>query len=165
MRAFAAVLVALCAVAAPVSAGAWEGDDGGLDEFETRLGVWVDRTNRAVWRAEEARQIDEFEAAVAYTIAVRASEQQQLATPPAPPVGGSVWDALAECESGGNWSIDTGNGYYGGLQFALSSWRAVGGQGYPHHASRSEQIHRAEILLDLQGWGAWPACSRRLGLR
>ena len=79
--------------------------------------------------------------------------------------GGSVWDRVAECESGGNWSINTGNGYYGGLQFSLQSWRATGGEGYPHHASRAEQIRRAEILLDMQGWGAWPSCSRQLGLR
>lgn len=79
--------------------------------------------------------------------------------------GSSVWDAIAECESGGNWSISTGNGYYGGLQFALQSWRAAGGSGYPHHASRSTQIAIAENLLDMQGWGAWPTCSRRLGLR
>jgi len=79
--------------------------------------------------------------------------------------GGTVWDRVAECESGGNWSINTGNGYYGGLQFALQSWRATGGTGYPHQASRSEQIRRAEILLDMQGWGAWPACSAQLGLR
>jgi Transglycosylase-like domain len=77
----------------------------------------------------------------------------------------TVWDRLAECESGGNWHISTGNGYFGGLQFSLSAWRAVGGTGYPHQASREEQISRAERLLDLQGWGAWPACSRRLGLR
>jgi len=76
-----------------------------------------------------------------------------------------VWDRLAECESGGNWSINTGNGYYGGLQFSLSSWRAVGGTGYPHQHSRAEQIRRGEMLLDIQGWGAWPACSSRLGLR
>jgi len=80
-----------------------------------------------------------------------------------PPYG--VWDDLADCESGGDWSIATGNGYYGGLQFSLSSWRAVGGSGYPHENSRAEQIHRAELLLEQQGWGAWPACSRQLGLR
>ena len=77
----------------------------------------------------------------------------------------AVWDRLAECESGGNWSINTGIGYYGGLQFSLSSWRAVGGSGYPHQHSREEQIARAERLLDLQGWGAWPACTRKLGYR
>lgn len=80
-------------------------------------------------------------------------------------VSGGVWDRLAACESGGNWGINTGNGYYGGLQFSLSSWRAVGGSGYPHLASKSEQIARAEMLKARQGWGAWPACSAKLGLR
>lgn len=80
-----------------------------------------------------------------------------------PPLG--VWDDLAQCESGGDWSINTGNGYYGGLQFSLSSWRAVGGSGSPHEHSRAEQIARAEQLLDVQGWGAWPSCASRLGLR
>jgi hypothetical protein len=79
--------------------------------------------------------------------------------------GGSVWDRVAECESNGNWSINTGNGYYGGLQFSLQSWEAAGGDGMPHHASRAEQIRVAENLLDMQGWGAWPTCSRQLGLR
>lgn len=76
-----------------------------------------------------------------------------------------VWDQLAQCESGGNWAINTGNGFYGGLQFTLSSWQAVGGSGYPHQASKAEQIARAEQLLALQGWGAWPACTAKLGLR
>ena len=78
---------------------------------------------------------------------------------------GSVWDRLAQCESGGNWAINTGNGFYGGLQFTLSSWAAVGGSGYPNQASREEQIMRAQILQSRQGWGAWPACSGKLGLR
>lgn len=78
--------------------------------------------------------------------------------------GGSVWDRLAQCESGGNWAINTGNGYYGGLQFSLSSWQAVGGSGLPSDASREEQIMRAEQLRAMQGWGAWPACSAKLGL-
>lgn len=89
----------------------------------------------------------------------------QTKSAPAPAVAtGSVWDRLAQCESGGNWSINTGNGFYGGLQFTLSSWQAVGGSGYPHQASRDEQIARAKILQARQGWGAWPACSARLGL-
>ncbi|GAA3056997.1 MULTISPECIES: transglycosylase family protein [Actinomycetes] len=75
-----------------------------------------------------------------------------------------VWDQLAQCESGGNWSINTGNGYYGGLQFSLQSWQAVGGSGYPHQASKQEQIHRAEKLQAIQGWGAWPACTASLGI-
>jgi uncharacterized protein YabE (DUF348 family) len=78
---------------------------------------------------------------------------------------GSVWDKLAECESGGNWSINTGNGYYGGLQFSLSTWRAYGGDGYPHQASREEQIRIAKKLQAAAGWGSWPACSSKLGLR
>lgn len=78
---------------------------------------------------------------------------------------GSVWDKLAQCESGGNWSINTGNGYYGGLQFSLSTWRRYGGKGYPHQASRDEQIRIAKKLQAAAGWGSWPACSSKLGLR
>jgi resuscitation-promoting factor RpfB len=78
---------------------------------------------------------------------------------------GSVWDKLAQCESGGNWSINTGNGYYGGLQFSLSTWRAYGGSGLPSDASREEQIAIAKKLQADAGWGAWPACSSKLGLR
>ena len=78
---------------------------------------------------------------------------------------GSVWDKLAQCESGGNWSINTGNGYYGGLQFSLSTWRAYGGSGMPNEASREEQIAIAKKLQADAGWGAWPACSSKLGLR
>lgn len=95
------------------------------------------------------------------------AETVSYTTPaPAPaPVGStSVWDQIAQCESGGNWSIDTGNGFYGGLQFTLSSWRAVGGTGYPNQASRQEQIARAQLLQARQGWGAWPVCSARVGL-
>lgn len=83
----------------------------------------------------------------------------------APVASGSVWDRLAQCESGGNWAINTGNGYYGGLQFSQSSWQAVGGSGLASQASREEQIMRAEMLLQRQGWGAWPACTAKLGLR
>ncbi|HET9876681.1 MAG TPA: transglycosylase family protein [Mycobacterium sp.] len=71
------------------------------------------------------------------------------------------WDAIAACESGGNWSTNTGNGYYGGLQFTPSTWRAHGGSGLPHTASRAEQIRVAENVLRTQGLGAWPSCGRR----
>ncbi len=76
-------------------------------------------------------------------------------------VDGGVWDRIAACESGGNWSANTGNGYYGGLQFSLSSWRAVGGSGRPDQASKATQIAMAERLQHAQGWGAWPVCSAR----
>jgi peptidoglycan hydrolase-like protein with peptidoglycan-binding domain len=80
--------------------------------------------------------------------------------------GGTVWDRLAQCESGGNWSINTGNGYYGGLQFLQSTWNANGGSGNPANASREEQIRVAENLRDSgAGYAPWPACSRKLGLR
>ena len=86
--------------------------------------------------------------------------------PAAPAVAnGSVWDQLAKCESGGNWSINSGNGYYGGLQFSLSTWRAYGGTGMPHENSREQQIAVAERVKAAQGWGAWPGCTRKLGLR
>ena len=71
------------------------------------------------------------------------------------------WDAVAQCESGGNWAIATGNGYYGGLQFSPGTWRANGGSGMPNQASREEQIRVAENVLRTQGIGAWPTCGRR----
>jgi uncharacterized protein YabE (DUF348 family) len=81
---------------------------------------------------------------------------------------GGVWDALARCEATGNWSINSGNGYYGGLQFNRQTWLAYGGDRYaplPHQASREEQIAVARKLRDERGgYGAWPACSRKLGL-
>ena len=80
-------------------------------------------------------------------------------------VGGSVWDRLAQCESGGNWGTNTGNGYAGGLQFSAGTWAANGGTGSAHNASRADQIRVAERVRASQGWGAWPACSSKLGLR
>jgi len=71
------------------------------------------------------------------------------------------WDAIAACESGGNWRISTGNGYSGGLQFTPNTWRANGGSGSPSGASREEQIRVAENVLHSQGIGAWPVCGRR----
>jgi hypothetical protein len=76
------------------------------------------------------------------------------------------WDAIAQCESGGNWSINTGNGFYGGLQFTKGTWLAYGGGKYAgtaNHASRSEQIAIAEKVLRGQGIGAWPVCGRKGG--
>jgi uncharacterized protein YabE (DUF348 family) len=79
--------------------------------------------------------------------------------------GSTVWDALARCEAGGNWAENTGNGYYGGLQFSLGTWRAYGGSGLPSQASRETQIAIATKIRDASGgYGAWPACSRSLGL-
>src|SRR3954471_2520981 len=73
------------------------------------------------------------------------------------------WDELAQCESGGDWGINTGNGFGGGLQFTDSTWRAFGGSGQPEDASRAEQIQVAERVKAEQGMGAWPSCSRKTG--
>ena len=92
--------------------------------------------------------------------------------PPAPSrvvtyAGTSVWDDLARCESGGNWAINTGNGYYGGLQFSQGTWLGNGGgefAAYPHEATRDEQIIVAERLRSARGYAPWPACRAKLGL-
>ncbi|MET0133358.1 MAG: transglycosylase family protein [Kibdelosporangium sp.] len=86
-----------------------------------------------------------------------------IAAGPAQAEGSVNWDAVAKCESGGNWAINTGNGYYGGLQFSPSTWRANGGSGSANNASREEQIRVAENVLKSQGIGAWPTCGKRGG--
>ena len=93
-------------------------------------------------------------AATSATMVAPASQAADLAT----------WEKLAQCESGGNWSINTGNGFYGGLQFTQQSWNGVGMSGSPQTASREAQIEAGERLLAVQGWGAWPACTAKLGL-
>jgi resuscitation-promoting factor RpfB len=86
-----------------------------------------------------------------------------------PPVNdGSIWDAIAGCEAGGNWAINTGNGYYGGVQFDQGTWERNGGLRYAARAdlaTREEQIAIAQVTRDRQGWGAWPVCSGRAGAR
>lgn len=90
-----------------------------------------------------------------------------ISSPLASAAPNSDWDRLAQCESGGNWHINTGNGYYGGLQFSQGTWAAHGGTNYAPSAdlaTRDQQIAVAEHVLATQGWGAWPACSSSLGL-
>jgi resuscitation-promoting factor RpfB len=124
-----------------------------------QIAAWV------AWNEQDPVAAQEF--------ARRPEVQQDLRESQSRPSGGGgggsggngVWDRLAQCESGGNWGINTGNGYYGGLQFLASTWRAYGGSGMPHHASREEQIRIAERVRADVGWGAWPACTRKLGLR
>ena len=81
---------------------------------------------------------------------------------------GSIWDAIASCEACGNWAINTGNGYYGGVQFDQGTWERNGGLRFAPRAdlaTRDEQITVAEVTRDRQGWGAWPVCSGRAGAR
>ncbi|MFJ8621244.1 transglycosylase family protein [Kitasatospora sp. NPDC093550] len=82
-------------------------------------------------------------------------------------VADPVWDELADCESGGDWRADTGNGYYGGLQIRPSTWEESDGLRFadrPDRASRREQTTVGEVIVRRQGWEAWPACARELGL-
>jgi Transglycosylase-like domain len=108
------------------------------------------------------------------TVTMEATLVFIAATPPPAPAqpvatysGNGVWDDLARCESSGNWAINTGNGYYGGLQFSLGTWNGYGGAEfaeYPHQATRAEQITVAERLRDARGYQPWPACRAKLGL-
>jgi hypothetical protein len=91
-----------------------------------------------------------------------------IMAPAAHAASDSAWDRLAQCESSGNWSTNTGNGYHGGLQFSPRTWTAFGGgefARYAYQASREQQIVVAERVLAAQGWNAWPSCSRKLGIR
>jgi len=81
---------------------------------------------------------------------------------PAPSSSGLNWSALRQCESGGNYQINTGNGYYGAYQFDLGTWRGVGGSGYPHQASPAEQDLRAQRLYSMRGSAPWPRCGALL---
>jgi hypothetical protein len=81
------------------------------------------------------------------------------------PVQGDPWSALRNCESGGNYAINTGNGYYGAYQFSATTWRALGYGGLPHEAAPPVQDEAARRLQASSGWGQWPACSHKLGLR
>ncbi|WP_082698517.1 transglycosylase family protein [Mycobacterium sp. GA-2829] len=83
------------------------------------------------------------------------------ATPTSAYANAIDWDAIAQCESGGDWSINTGNGYFGGLQFKPSTWAEHGGRGNPANAARTEQILIAERVIGTQGLGAWPVCGRQ----
>ena len=79
-----------------------------------------------------------------------------------------TWERLARCESSSRWHLNSHNGYYGGLQFSLSTWRGYGGgrfASYPHRATKRQQIRIGERVRRHQGWRAWPYCSRKIGLR
>ena len=91
------------------------------------------------------------------------AEVQKRGTKNPDTVDGGVWDRIAKCESGGNWSINTGNGYYGGLQFSAATWRSVGGPGLPHQHSKATQIKYAKILQARSGWGQW-SCAAKVGV-
>lgn len=99
--------------------------------------------------------------------AIVAASATMIAPTPANAADMATWDAIAACESGGNWGINTGNGYYGGIQFSAQTWAGFGGTQYAptaDQASKEQQIAIAEKVLATQGWGAWPSCSAKAGL-
>ena len=189
-RALSSSIAALTVLVAPISiASATSGSDRGVaDEPPTSL-VALHEEARDV-RAQAAgsgtvlADIESLAQALAppTTAAPTTTTAPPPPPPPPPPPAPEVepvstgsgyadpnnpatWDRLAQCESGGNWAANTGNGYYGGIQFSLSSWQAVGGTGYPHEASRETQIAMGQRLWSQGGWGHWPACSSKLGYR
>ena len=107
----------------------------------------------------------------AATVPMQATLVTIPTAPPPPPAvtysGDTVWDTLAMCEASGNWAANTGNGYYGGLQFSVGTWNGYGGAeyaAYPHQATRDQQITVAERLRAARGYQPWPACRAKLGL-
>ena len=104
---------------------------------------------------------------IGFTFAASATFVTGASLSPPAQAAGSVWDRVAACESGGNWAINTGNGYYGGLQFSAATWKAFGGARYAasaNRASKAVQIAIARGVLAAQGPGAWPVCGKRAGL-
>jgi hypothetical protein len=192
-RALTTTMAALAAIAAPlalVTATGGSSDPasagppaarasalGNLDEVQARNAD--DATLASI--ASLAQAVAPPTSAAPTTTAPPAPTTTTTAPPPPPPApavqpvvsgGGyndpnnpAAWDRLAQCESGGNWAANTGNGYYGGIQFSLSSWQAVGGTGRPDQASRETQIAMGQRLWNQGGWSHWPACSSRLGYR
>jgi len=113
------------------------------------------------------RHVSRIAAVLSSALTVAVLPLISVATAPAEAATGATWNLLAECESSGVWDINTGNGYYGGLQFSAGTWAAFGGRDYARRAdlaTRVQQIRTAEKVLDEQGWGAWPSCSEQLGL-
>ena len=147
-------------------ATAFEGDEV-VEEAGTPGSKEVKRSIRTVNGKEESNTvISEKEVTPAKPATIKRGTKAKASAPSV--ANGSVWDSLAQCEAGGNWAINTGNGFSGGLQFTPSTWLAYGGGQYApqaHLATREQQIAVASKVQAGQGWGAWPACTAKLGLR
>ncbi|MHB2253332.1 transglycosylase family protein [Corynebacterium aurimucosum] len=149
-------------------------DDPELEEGTEEVREEGTTGSRAVTRKivkvngkEESNEIIKEDVRREAVAAVIARGTKPKSTAPAV-ADGSVWDSIAQCEATGNWAINTGNGFSGGLQFTPSTWAAFGGTEYAPEAwqaSREQQIAVAEKVQAAQGWGAWPACTAKLGLR
>ena len=147
-------------------ATAFEGDEV-VEEAGAPGSKEVKRSIRIVNGKEESNTvISEKEVTPAKPATIKRGTKAKSSAPSV--ANGSVWDSLAQCEAGGNWAINTGNGFSGGLQFTPSTWLAYGGGQYApqaHLATREQQIAVASKVQAGQGWGAWPACTAKLGLR
>ena len=147
-------------------ATAFEGDEV-VEEAGTPGSKEVKRSIRIVNGKEESNTvISEKEVTPAKPATIKRGTKAKSSAPSV--ANGSVWDSLAQCEAGGNWAINTGHGFSGGLQFTPSTWLAYGGGQYApqaHLATREQQIAVASKVQAGQGWGAWPACTAKLGLR
>jgi hypothetical protein len=135
-----------------------------LRSRQSAMQTQLDQARATVLSLQAAQRAAAPPAPVAPPVRTPSSGPAQAPTP-APVASGNDWDAVAQCESGGNWSINTGNGYYGGLQFSSSTWLAFGGGDYAPRAdlaAKTQQIAIAEKVLAAQGKGAWPVCGRNL---
>lgn len=143
---------------------------GPLDAQRSLLSARVAGAARSVAAAEtlEAHSIPPPVSVPMRPTMVAVAAEPSAAAPAGPALADdAVWDALAQCESGGNWAINSGNGYYGGLQFSYRTWHDYGGGAYadyPHQATREQQIAVAERLRAVRGYAPWPACRANLGL-
>jgi len=151
------------------------------EQFAFQWSIWTDAQRTAFTEFAHQVELDDFYAKVSFYEGVKQAEaarqaaaaaaaaKPRVSTSAASSGGSGVWDRLAQCEAGGNWSHPTvSGGYSGGLMFYSGTWNAMGGRAYAATASgatREQQITVAERVLASSGWGAWPGCSRKLGLR
>jgi peptidoglycan hydrolase-like protein with peptidoglycan-binding domain len=146
--------------------------EGATRAFQASKGLPVDgivgpRTWAAAFDETVSSPVhsDPAPAPVQHTFVPSAPAHQAVASSSSSSVAGGVWAALRQCESGGNYSTNTGNGYGGAYQFSQSTWSAIGMSGSPSSASPAQQDAAAQRLQAQSGWGQWPACSAKLGLR
>jgi hypothetical protein len=142
------------------SGDTWQWTTTGLSYVHRGIPTWTDGWHHVALVNHQAVHWDGLEV-------TPPEPELVIATVPTSPRA-ATWRAVAMCESGGNWHINTGNGYYGGVQQDMTFWRNHGGLAFaprPDLATPEQQMRVADRGLAVQGWGAWPACSRRLGLR
>jgi resuscitation-promoting factor RpfB len=147
-----------------ISAQSHPGESRLLAEGSERLAAKIAAQQAARAAARRARLEQLAQERASRDAAAPRPGPVQAAAAPAP-VGDDVWSRLRKCEAGGNYTRNSGNGYYGAYQFAAGTWRSLGYSGLPHQALPEVQDEAAKKLQARGGWGQWPACSRRIGAR